>query len=231
MNLQENIRRIKEVMGLDDSEMIKEDFSFANVKNFFDFLVNLHTKKYPGADSLERLSMIKAFQKWVDLLYRFTKKSVEFDGVESIKVGTVWKSPWGSSFSSPELPPTRLDFFVRLYPKLDNSNPPKNKEKFNIQYKEFQKEFEHLASMINLDSIQPVQDKKIKKIKNFIHSICWVKRVIQDIKVIYIYNLIFFKVYYLIFYFFLTLSSFFFTLATSILCCHLNNLQSLLFLF
>lgn len=55
--------------------------------------------------------MIKAFQKYVDLIFKYTKRDVKFDGVNGMNVGTVWQKPWGEDYSRPGFTSVK----IRLY--------------------------------------------------------------------------------------------------------------------
>lgn len=129
-----------------------------------EYLKYLLNKKEVGADTFTRYQWIQAFQKYVDLIYKYTVKTNEFDGVKGIKVATVWRDNWGETFSKPDLPPSRLDYTIRVYPIIDESNPPSSQEKFNEDYKIFQEEFENISEAMGLEVIQPIEDKKTKNI-------------------------------------------------------------------
>lgn len=130
-----------------------------------EYLKYLINKEKVGADTFTRYKWIQAFQKYVDLIYKYTVKNTQFDGVKGIKVGTVWRDNWGESFSQPNVPPSRLDYTIRVYPIIDESNPPESQEIFNKQYEDFQKEFETISSAMALEVIQPVEDKETKEVK------------------------------------------------------------------
>lgn len=107
----------------------------------------------------------KAFQKYVDLIFKYTKKDVSFDGVEGMKIAIVHRRTWGSDFSKPENPAARLDWFIRLYPIIDKKNPPTSQQEFETQYGPFKEKFQKISQFMALDIIQPVKDKKTKTIK------------------------------------------------------------------
>jgi hypothetical protein len=132
-----------DIEHLSQEQNIEESVSMNDMKNWFRFITKKDLKKHPGADTFARYSDIKGFQKFVDLLYRVTKKEVEFDGTKGLNVGTVWREPPQGVSSRGE-----ISFFVRVFPEIDENNPPTSKEKFEQQYKTFQEEFE-----INFQSI------------------------------------------------------------------------------
>lgn len=144
---------------------LHELFSMEDLKGRFNYIFNLDKKKHPGANDYDRYKAILAFQKWIDLLYKYTKKEVPFEGVNGMNVATVWADSWGQNFSRPELPPARLDFTLRLFPNVDENNPPKSQEKFNHEYSEFQKVFEEYSRGIGLETIRPIDNQKVKEIK------------------------------------------------------------------
>jgi hypothetical protein len=146
-------------------EKLYESFSYQDLKNWFKFISKTDKTKHPGADTFHRYSMIKAFQKYVDLLFKYTSKFVKFEGVKGINVATVWKENWGEDFSQPERPPSRIDFKVRVYPDLDKSNPPQSQKTFNEQYKKFQEVFLDNSRGMGLEYIQPVEDPRTKNVK------------------------------------------------------------------
>lgn len=146
-------------------QRLEELFSLEDLKKRFDYIFNLDKEKHPGSDSFERYKKIIAFQKWMDLIFKYTKKDIDFDGVSGMNVATVWVNKWGENFSRPDLPPARLDFKVRLFPRIDSKNPPESQEKFDMQYKEFQKVFENYSNSIGLESIKPVDVGQVKEIK------------------------------------------------------------------
>lgn len=137
------------------------------LENFspIEYLRYLLNKKEVGADTFTRYKWIQAFQKFVDLIYKYTIKTTKFDGVIGIKVATVWRDNWGETFSRPDLPPSRLDYTIRVYPIVDENNPPSSQEKFNEDYENFQKEFENISDAMGLEIIQPVEDEKTKNIR------------------------------------------------------------------
>jgi hypothetical protein len=146
-------------------QRMNEYFTFDDLKKGYDYYVKLDKKKHPGADSFDRYKMIKEFQKWVDLMFKYVKKVVPFDGVDGMNVGTVWKAPWGEDFSRPELKPSRLDYTVRLFPNIDKSNPPESKEKFEQDYEKFQEYFNRVANGMGINYIDPVNDKNTKDVR------------------------------------------------------------------
>lgn len=156
---------MKYILTESQVEKIYESFSIEDLKNWFKYIFKLDKEKHLGADSYNRYLMIKAFQKYVDLIFKYTKRDIKFDGVNGMNVGTVWQEPWGEDFSKPELPPSRLDYTVRVYPNLDESNPPYSEQQFQEQYQNFQRVFEDYARGMALDVIQPVEDKRTNNVK------------------------------------------------------------------
>jgi hypothetical protein len=146
-------------------QKIQEYFTFDDIKKRYDYHIKLDKKKHPGADSFGRYEMIKAFQRWVDLIYKYTSKEVFFDGVDGINVGTVWNATWGEDYSRPELKPSRIDYTVRVFPNIDKSNPPESKEQFEEQYEKFQEVFKKVAEGMAIDYIDPVADKRSNNAK------------------------------------------------------------------
>jgi hypothetical protein len=145
---------------------ILEYFSpMENLKTLLNYYLNLDQKKPYGTKDYKSYKSIKLFQKYVDLVFKYTKKISNFDGVERIMVGDVIVSPWGEDFSHPENPPSRLDWKVHLYPVINKNNPPKSQEEFEEQYDEFKKNFEMVSRGMGMEYIQPVEDKKTKTIK------------------------------------------------------------------
>ena len=124
--------------------------------------VNKRSK--PGADSYERYKWINAFQKYVDLIYKYTRKEINIEGLEGITVLTVWADAWGTNFNNPKNAGMRTDWTVRLAPKLTNE-PIKSKHKFDIEYKEFQEKFKDIARMTGLDITAPMDRKGVKENK------------------------------------------------------------------
>jgi len=146
-------------------EKIQEYFTFDDLKKGFNYYINLDKTKHPGADSFDRYKMIKAFQKWVDLIYKYTSKEVFFDGVDGMNVGTVWQDKWGENFSRPEDKISRMDYTVRVFPNIDKSNPPESKEQFEEDYEKFKEVFQRVADGIGIDYIDPVADKRARGAK------------------------------------------------------------------
>jgi len=162
-----------DIEHLSQEKKIDESISTDGLRSWFNFISKKDLKKHPGADSFKRYLNIKAFQKWIDLIFEYTKRKVNLDGVKGMNVATVWVEPWGKSFSRPELPASRLDYIVRMSPDFDEQNPPSSQQQFESQYEDFQKRFESIADSIGIDHIQPVQDKKVKDVKirfNFLDS-------------------------------------------------------------
>lgn len=150
---------MKIIITESQNERLLENFSP------IEYLRYLLNKKEVGADTFTRYKWIQAFQKFVDLIYKYTIKTTKFDGVKGIKVATVWRDNWGETFSRPDLPPSRLDYTIRVYPIVDENNPPSSQEKFNEDYENFQKEFENISDAMGLEIIQPVEDEKTKNIR------------------------------------------------------------------
>jgi hypothetical protein len=147
------------------NEVFHEYFNFDNLKKGYDYYINLDKKKHPGADSFDRYKMIKAFQKWVDLIYKYAKREISFDGVDGINVGTVWQDKWGENFSRPEDKISRMDYTVRVFPNIDKSNPPESKKQFEEDYEKFKEVFQRVADGIGIDYIDPVADKRARGAK------------------------------------------------------------------
>lgn len=131
----------------------------------FRYLFKLDKKKHQGADSFERYLWIKAFQKLVDLVYKYTRKNVEFEGVKGMNVLTVNRRPWGEDFSRPEKGPSRYDYEVTLAPDLNPDNLPKSQELFDDQYEKFKEEFSNNSRGMGIDFVQPIPDSKTKDAK------------------------------------------------------------------
>jgi DNA-directed RNA polymerase subunit RPC12/RpoP len=202
MNLQENIQRIKEVMGIQSEEKesgekwikcinckkkftqtihkgkkslpicprcgthndIHLDESFSPVE-YLKYIIDKNkpvTKRdNPGADSFKRYQWIKAFQKYVDLIYKYTKKRVPFEGVEGMTVLTVWADASGVNMNKPNHRGTRTDWTVRISPKL--SNPPiESMFKFNKEYDEFKEKFQQISQSTGLNVIAPVNREGVE---------------------------------------------------------------------
>lgn len=136
-----------------------------NLKTLFDYYLNIDNKKPYGTKDFKSYKSIKLFQKYVDLIFKYSKKMSEFNGVKKMMVGNVEVTPWGEDFSHPEKGPSRLDWKVHLYPVIDKENPPQSQEEFEKQYEEFKEQFERVSRGIGMEYIQPVEDKKTKKIK------------------------------------------------------------------
>lgn len=148
------------------NETIKEYFSPLNdLNNMLRYAFKLDKEKHRGADSYKRYIKIRAFQKYVDLIYKYATKETQIDGVKGVNVATVHVYPWGEDFSRPNLPPSRFDFEVTLEPELDKNNPPQSQEKFNEQYVNFQDSFQDVARMMGMNVISPIESKDVKNSK------------------------------------------------------------------
>jgi len=145
--------------------VLNESFSIDDMKNWFKFITKVDKKKHFGADTFKRYSNIKKFQKFVDLIFKYTKKTTKLDGVDGLNVATVWVEPEIENlteFGSSEI---TLDFLVRVYPQLNNDNPPKSQEDFQSQYVDFQKKFETIAKAIDIESIRPVETPNVQDVR------------------------------------------------------------------
>ena len=142
---------------------MKESFSIDDMKNWFRFITKIDKKKHIGADTFKRYSNIKKFQKFVDLIFKYTKKTTKLDGVDGLNVATVWVEP-GVNLSGFEDSEISMDFLVRVFPQLSSDNPPKSQEDFQSQYVEFQKKFEKIAKAIDIESIRPVETPNVQDI-------------------------------------------------------------------
>jgi transcription elongation factor Elf1 len=202
MNLQENIHRIKEVMGIQSEEKesgekwikcinCKKKFtqtihkgkkslpicprcgthndmyldeSFAPVeylKYMIDKNKDFTKRDNPGADSFEHYKWIKAFQKYVDLIYKYTKKQVPFEDVEGMTVLTVYADASGVNFNEPFKRAKRTDWTVSISPKLKNT-PLDSSYEFHEKYYEFQKKFEQISKNMGFDITAPIDREGVK---------------------------------------------------------------------
>ena len=116
---------------------------------------------YPGADSFKRYQWIKAFQKYVDLIYKYTKKRAPLEGVEGMTVLTVWADASGVNFNKPNHRGTRTDWTVRITPKLSNQQI-ESEYKFNKEYEEFKEKFKQISQSTGLDITTPIDREGVK---------------------------------------------------------------------
>ena len=150
-----------------ESQNQKLEEYFSPIKDLglmMNYYLNLDKGKPIGLDSFQKYKWAKAFQKYVDLIFRYTKKDFPLDGVKGFKVNHVSVNPWGEDFSNPDRPPSRLDWKVRLEPDFDLNNFPESEELYQEQLENFINEFKKASTFMGLETIQPVEDKKTKNI-------------------------------------------------------------------
>lgn len=159
---------MKIIIHKEQFDRLQESLSPKDLKNRFNYMFNLDKNKHPGASSYELYKLIQTFQKYVNAIYRITKKETEFDGVDGINVATVWKEPWGHIIIPGKKVPQAWNYTVRVFPSMNESNGPTSEDEFQKQYENFKKAFEENAKIINLERFASLrQTEKQDIIVNF----------------------------------------------------------------
>ena len=127
------------------------------IKEYFAPLERL--KKYFSGHfgTMDDYLLRKEMKKFVDLIYKYTKKNNQLDGVKGFRILSMNPQGWGHDFNNPEKKPARMDYTVRLYPILDKSNPPESNEVFLEQYEKFRHSFLKNAQAMGFESIAPLE--------------------------------------------------------------------------
>ena len=155
MNLQENIHRIKEVMGIETTPINESIFSdiIGKVKDFFRPEIDLDNKR-------QQKHAVEAFQKLVDLIFKISIKESPVQGLERFVVIGVQKQNWGVNFNNPKDKGSQLAFTVNIQPQFNDSRP-NPKEEHSEEFNNFADLFQNNAYRMGLTYSSPIQDKDI----------------------------------------------------------------------
>ena len=149
---------MKIIINKKQIDRLEESLSMKDLKNRFNYMFKADKTKHLGMTSYEHYKIIQIFQKFIDSIYRMTKKDTEFEGVDGINVATVWKEPWGHIIIPNKKIPQAWNYTVRLFPSFDERNPPKSMEEFEKQYENFKKVFLENANIVNIEKFPSLKD-------------------------------------------------------------------------
>ena len=67
---------MKIIIHREQFDRLQESLSPKDLKNRFNYMFNLDKNKHPGASSYELYKLIQTFQKYVNAIYRITKRKL-----------------------------------------------------------------------------------------------------------------------------------------------------------
>lgn len=138
------------------------------MNEFFNPIQYLHyltDKELDGDTDFKSFQWMKAFQKYVDLIFKFAKKQTDMNNLSEMKVKSIKRTPWGSNFNDPNSKGIRLDWTLYLRPMLDGKVDHSEYEKMKEQYEVFKEVFSNTARQMGLTIIPAVKDKDVKDAK------------------------------------------------------------------
>lgn len=156
---------MKYILTESQLNFIVESFSIDDLKNRIEYYFKLDKKKYPGADNYQRYVLMKEFQKIVDILFKATKKDFPFDDLKGLQVATVHFWTDNENWNRFQGEPLDTKVNVVMYPVIDESNPIKSKEQFDLDFKKFQEVFDNHVRWRTLNNFFPIIDKIKRDVK------------------------------------------------------------------
>lgn len=151
MNLQENIRRIKEVMGIEKQPINEYFFS-----GLLDKITDLFGS---GLDSeRQQRRAVESFQKIVDFITKVTLKDYPVKGLERMVIKEVGTQNWGVDSKNPK--GTHIEFKVLIEPLFNVDKDFQSYEVFN-EFNTFAHYFFENAKRMGLASSSPLDDKDV----------------------------------------------------------------------
>jgi hypothetical protein len=159
MNLQENIIRIKEVMGI-NTNPINESF----ISDIVDKIKYYLTPDLDLQNKRQQKNAIKHFQKLVDLIFKYTTKQYPVNGLEGIVVIGVQKQNWWGNYNNPKDKGKMIEFTVNMQPKFSDSVDYPTIE-LPEDYRKFEVAFQENARSMGLTFTSPIHDKDISDYK------------------------------------------------------------------
>ena len=140
-------------------QVIKEYF------NPIQYIQYLMDKELDSDTNFESFQWMMAFQKYVDLIFKYTKKQTDMDNLSGMKVNSIKRAPWGTNFNDSNSKGQRLDWTLYLRPMLDGTVDHSEYEKMKGQYEVFKEVFSDTARQMGLTIIPAVEDKDVKDAK------------------------------------------------------------------
>lgn len=153
MNLQENIHRIKEVMGIEKQPINEYFFS-----GLLDKIADLFGS---GLDSeRQQIRAVESFQKLVDFMTKITMKDSPVKGLERMVVKEIGKQNWGANFNNPKDKGTHVEFKVKIEPLFDDPKGFQSADEFH-EFNNFVYAFFENAKRMGLTYSSPLDDKDV----------------------------------------------------------------------
>jgi hypothetical protein len=144
------------------------------IKEYFDPLLYLKkimsdAPKY--VRDPETLKYDVAFQKIVDVIFKYTTKHSPVDNLKGLKVTKVTTMGWGGDFTSDQSKGSHTEWTVLLTPVLPKWFNPDDSD-YETQMEDFKKEFTSIAHMMGLTSTSPISQEgyPFDKVKFIISS-------------------------------------------------------------
>jgi hypothetical protein len=144
------------------------------LKEYFDPILYLKKIMSDGPKYVrdpETLKFDVAFQKIVDVIFKYTMKHASVDNLKGLKVTKVTPMGWGGDFTSDESKGSHTEWTVVLTPVVPKWFNTDDSD-YKTQIEDFKKEFTSIARMMGLSSSSPLSQEgfPFDKVKFIIQS-------------------------------------------------------------
>jgi len=144
------------------------------IKEYFDpilYLKKIMSDAPKYVRDPETLKYDVAFQKIVDVIFKYTTKHSPVDNLKGLKVTKVTPQGWGGDFTSDESKGSHTEWIVLLTPVLPKWFNPDDSD-YKTQMEDFKKEFTSIAHMMGLSSSSPLSQEgfPFDKVKFIIYN-------------------------------------------------------------
>jgi hypothetical protein len=112
-----------------------------------------------------------AFQKVVDVIFKYAIKDSPVKNLKGLKVNKVTPQGWGGNFMDDKPKGTHTEWSVVLTPVLPKWFNPDDSD-YKMQFDDFSKKFVSVAEMMGLTSSSPISQEgfPFDKVRFFIHN-------------------------------------------------------------
>lgn len=144
------------------------------IKEYFDPLLYLKKIMSDAPKYVRDPSTLKydvAFQKIVDVIFKYTMRHTPVDNLKGLKVTKVTPMGWGGDFTSDKSKGTHTEWTIVLTSVLPKWFNPDDST-YKSQMEDFKKEFTSIANMMGLSSSSPLSQEgfPFDKVKFIIHN-------------------------------------------------------------
>jgi hypothetical protein len=148
------------VYVLDNSSSLNESF----ISDLKDKIKYYLTPDLDLNNKRQQKNAINAFQKLVDLIFKYTTKQYPVNGLEGIVVIGVQKQNWWGNYNDPKDKGKMIEFTVNMQPKFSDSVDYPTIE-LPEDYRKFEIAFQENARSMGLTLTSPIHDKDISDYK------------------------------------------------------------------